>query len=328
MTNHADIPLVSVVMPAHNDAEHVAEAIESILAQDYPAREVIVVDDGSTDNTAGIVETYRSHVRLLRQPNSGSAVARNRGLEAARGEYVAFLDADDVWLPGKLTAQVEYMEQNPAIAMTYGRWQQWDPERDGSLGDVLARMQSQATEVTPSPALVSAQSGWIYHLLLLDFVVWTSVVMMRRELMERVGWFDDRFERGQDFDYWLRASRHTEIHMLDRPMALYRQHPANSTRQCPQRNYAAEIIDQALERWGDTGPDGSKPDPARLREHRGRLWSMHAYKQLQARRTGQAARSLVRALRHGRPEPRLWAALLYRSVAKGRTGNRDQKMAS
>lgn len=299
-------PLVSVIVPAYNAERYIGDAVDSILGQDYPHKEVIVVDDGSTDGTVARLHEYGDRIRLLHQPNSGAAAARNRGLAAARGEYLAFLDSDDIWLPGKLTAQVEHLLRHSHVDMVYGQWDTWRAERDGTfLAPALAAELGPFDPDAP-PALVPEGSGWLYHRLLTDFLVWTSVVMLRRRLADRVGPFDERFVRGQDFDYWLRASRHTEIHMLDRPMALYRLHRRSATYGCPQRNYAVEIIHQALDHWGTTGPDGSTADPAELQRHLSRLWHGFGAKQLKAGHPHQALRAFVRAAWARPGLPRNW----------------------
>src|SRR5687767_7087291 len=99
-------PLVSAIVPAFNAQAHIGEAVESILAQTYQSVECLVIDDGSTDGTSSVVDGFGSHVRLIQQINAGVAAARNRGVREAKGRFVAFLDADDVWLPDKLARQV------------------------------------------------------------------------------------------------------------------------------------------------------------------------------------------------------------------------------
>ena len=107
---------ISVVIPAYNHGRFLREAIDSVLAQTYAPLEIIVVDDGSTDDTEQIVRSYGDRVRYIRQQNAGVGAARNNGIANARGEYVAFLDSDDLWLPEKLAVQVEYMRRHPECA--------------------------------------------------------------------------------------------------------------------------------------------------------------------------------------------------------------------
>ena len=102
-------PLISVIMPAYNALPYIDQAIRSVLDQDYPNIELIVVDDGSRDGTPELAEQFGDRVKVLRQKNAGPAAARNKGIAASRGDFIAFLDADDVWLPGKASMQVQYL---------------------------------------------------------------------------------------------------------------------------------------------------------------------------------------------------------------------------
>ena len=126
-------PLVSVVLPAYNVREHVAEAIRSVHAQAFASLEIIIVDDGSTDGTADLVEREFPEVRLFRKANGGAATARNLGMRESRATYVAFLDADDVWLPGKLAAQISYMESNPQVRLAQSQ------KREGFVQNRIGR---------------------------------------------------------------------------------------------------------------------------------------------------------------------------------------------
>src|SRR5215469_16427814 len=110
-------PLVSIVIPTYNASHFIAAAVESCLAQDYTPVEVLVVDDGSTDDTVSVLEPYRASIRYFWQPNDGPARARNRGIAEARGQLIAFLDADDIWLPNKLSQQVQCLERSPGACL-------------------------------------------------------------------------------------------------------------------------------------------------------------------------------------------------------------------
>src|SRR5512143_4014499 len=115
-------PLVSVVMPVYNGARYLRQALESALNQTYRPLEIIVVDDGSTDETSAILAEFGSRIRAIRQKNPGSAAARNAALQAAHGEIIAFLDADDLWLPQKLEVQVAYLRAHPDVELVATRW--------------------------------------------------------------------------------------------------------------------------------------------------------------------------------------------------------------
>src|SRR6476619_6869657 len=126
------MPAVSVVMPAYNAGAYIGEALDSILAQGRDDVEVIVVDDGSSDDTLDVARSRGTAVRVFAQANLGSAVARNRALDEARAPLVAFLDADDVWLPGKLDAQLRALERDPSLGGVYSAWHVWKPDANGT----------------------------------------------------------------------------------------------------------------------------------------------------------------------------------------------------
>ena len=249
------MPRVSVIMPAYNTAQYIGDAIDSVLNQDYPNKELIIIDDGSTDGTVDIIRRYEPAVTLLTQKNQGSAVARNAGLDAARGDYVAFLDSDDIWLPGKLTAQVTYMEQHPQIGMSYSRWRVWKPGPDGQFC-APESLNHSIDDPAASTGIVEEGSGWLYNRLLFTSLLHTITVIARRDLIDKVGTFDTVLKRGQDYDYWLRASRVTEIHQLDQTLALYRLHGEGCIKKWPHINYEKLVVENALSRWGLEGPTG------------------------------------------------------------------------
>ena len=283
-------PLVSAVIPAYNCARFIGEALESVFAQEYPALEVIVVDDGSTDDTREKVMRYGGRVSLVVQPNSGAAAARNEGIRRSRGKYVAFLDGDDFWLPGKLRHQVDHLERHPNIALCCAGWHVLHPT---SSGDYHIAPASAADEVHVNPKC----SGWMYCELLLDCVVWTSTVLIRRELCDRIGGFDEALRRGQDYDYWLRASRLTRIDQLDAPLAVYRMGQAGMTAKAPDTNWELMVIRRALQKWGCAGPDGSTVARSRVRNRLAGLNYNFGYRQFSNGRYGVARRAFVAAIR-------------------------------
>lgn len=187
--------LVSVIIPAYNSAEFMGETLDSVFAQTYPRFEVIVINDGSSDTPEleQVLQRYSSrNLRYIKQENQGAGAARNAGLRAASGEFVAFLDADDIWLPTfleKLTALMKHTEADLvyADALLVG-----DPRLDG-----LTFM-----KVEPSNGLVTPES-----LLAVTCTVLTSTVLARKAPILEVGLFDVSIRRGQDFDLWLRLAK-------------------------------------------------------------------------------------------------------------------------
>lgn len=205
-------PLVSVVIPAFNRAFILPEALDSVLAQTYKDFEVIVVDDGSTDNTEEVLQPYiqRRGVRFLVQANQGPAAARNRGIEAARGKYVAFLDSDDLWLPIKLSVQIPRMEAHPEAVMSYGNVLNFTPE----TGAVRLRYRRKAM-----------RSGDLYHLLVYKKILCLpSTVVVRKEVAQRVGGFDEALRRSEDRDFSIRMARQGPFLGSPEPVSVMRLH--------------------------------------------------------------------------------------------------------
>ena len=266
---------VSVVMPAYNAGAYIGEALDSVLAQGVRDIEIIVVDDGSTDDTVATARSRGAAVRVLTQATQGSAVARNRALAEARAPLVAFLDADDVWLPGKLDAQLRVLARDPAIGGVYTAWHVWRPDAGGAY----RRPVPDDADAIADDALDAAESGWLYHHLLMTSVILTSSLVLRRAVIDDVGTFRTDLRRGQDYDYWLRLSRVARIAKLARPYVLYRMHDASVAALHPDRNYELEIVEAALARYGAAGPDGATVDPRRLRARRADLAHGFAYRQ-------------------------------------------------
>jgi glycosyltransferase involved in cell wall biosynthesis len=270
LTNKLDHPMVSVVIPAYNCAQFIGEAIESALRQTYKFLEIIVIDDGSTDDTVDIVRRY-SAVRLFQQNNQGSAVARNLGIENAKGSYIAFLDSDDVWWSGKLESQLKGMTDS-GYGMAYSRFIWWNPKPDGSYSSPEHEF-SLVNNQNISGATI--HTGWTYAELLLDCIVWTSTVIVKKSLLMEAGLFNPDYRKGQDYDLWLRLSHLTPMVGLEQPMALYRIHGQSITHKVSDRCYEYEILSGAISKFGVTGPDGRKPNCNNLNQRLKRIVLNH-----------------------------------------------------
>lgn len=272
--------LVSVIIPCYNCAATVAETIESVLAQDHREVEVIAVNDGSKDDTLAVLRGFGDRIRVVDQRNSGPPAARNAGMAAARGGYIAFVDADDIWLQGKVSAQVRHLEQNPDVGTTYTAWHVWEPDGDGRFshpGHLVGPVVTDAID----PML----SGWLYGRLLFTSELLTSTVLLRRSLAERIGGFDLALWNGDDYDYWIRLSREAKISKLAAVGVLYRQLPGSVSRSPKDVNFEFEVISRALRQWGPVGPDGRAVDARRLAERLESLELAHGYAHL---RSGKA----------------------------------------
>jgi glycosyltransferase involved in cell wall biosynthesis len=297
------LPLVSVIVPAYNARRFILDALRSVLAQDYEPLEILLVDDGSTDGTAELVRRELPQVQIIQQPNAGAAAARNTGLAHARGELICLLDADDGWLPGKLKAQVSYLEQNPETGLVYHAWFVWRPNDRGEYV---------WPDEVPSSAtgrIDRSKSGWIYTSLLLDCIVHTCTVMIRRSVVEQVGAFDTGLTRGEDYDYWLRVSRVCEMHKLAGTYSFYRAVSNSLTNRSPgTRNHEYEVVSSAISRWGVAAQNGDTLPARMVRRRLAKLAFDFGYAHYHDGFPEVAAAAFSAAWRH---DPLRWRALLY-----------------
>jgi glycosyltransferase involved in cell wall biosynthesis len=213
-------PLISVIIPTYNRADFVADAIRSVQAQTYPRVEIIVADDGSTDHTPEIIAQFGGTVTYLRLPHRGQpAATRNAALSAARGEYVAFLDSDDLFTRDKLALQVSTLQANPSVGLVYsdGYYFRDDPSQPmGHLLDGLPRPSGDA----------------LAQLLRGNFIVSPAMVLTTRGSLDTAGLFDE--DPGlfgvEDYDLWLRVSAHFPFLYIQGDVAAIRRHPRSISR--------------------------------------------------------------------------------------------------
>jgi glycosyltransferase involved in cell wall biosynthesis len=199
--------LVSVVIPCYNQAHFLSEAIESVLCQGYTNVEVVVVDDGSTDNASEVASRYeRAGVRLIRQENRGRSAARNRGLDEAQGKYVVFLDSDDRLLPEALEVGVKDLEAHPACAFVFGR-----------------------TSVVGTDGS-SPMTDYYGELLRGNYIGTPGAAMFRRSVFDSVGGFDTTLHAAEDYELYLRVASEFPIHKHGELVLDYREHEANTSR--------------------------------------------------------------------------------------------------
>ena len=286
-------PLVSVIIPAYNSERYIAEAIDSVLQQDYPALEIIVVDDGSVDNTRNIVLSYGDKVRLASQKNKGSAAARNLGIAKALGKYIAFLDADDVWHQHKIRLQIDELRKS-GYKMAYSSFIRWHPDKSGRYAtpDTLFSIPNH-----PDTTSAKIVTGWTYADLLLDCIVWTSSVIVEKTEIEKAGLFDENLRKWQDYDLWLRLSQQIEMLGLEQPTALYRIHPDNITTVVKDINYEYLILSRALERWGEVGPDNRTP-PGSVSARLAKSCFVHGYGHFLRGNPRIAAQAFFESMKH------------------------------
>lgn len=227
------VPLVSVIIPTYNRAAMVGQAVESVLAQTYSDFELIVVDDGSTDETDKVLSAYRDRIRLLQQSNRGVSAARNHGIRNAKGRLIAFLDSDDLWLPEKLSRQAAFFERYPEslICQTEEIW-----IRNGRRVNPKKRHRK--------------LSGDIFGPSLELCLVSPSAVMLRKVLFDEIGLFDEELPACEDYDLWLRVSCRHPVFLIDAPLTVkHGGHPDQLSRAPGLDRYRVA----ALKKLIDTG---------------------------------------------------------------------------
>ena len=214
---------VSIVMPVLNGERYIGEALQSIAAQTYKDYELILVNDGSTDKTVRVAEAFmdRMDIKVVQHPaRKGIAASVNDGLRAATGEYITFLDHDDLWLSDMLATQIKHLEQNPDVGMVHADFQTIDP--DGRIiEESVAKCRDRRRP-----------SGHVFRDLFLDSFICANSVLIRKECFDRLGGYDEGLLWG-DYHMWLRIARHYKIDYIPKVLAQYRQHFTQGTRSVP-----------------------------------------------------------------------------------------------
>ena len=237
----ASEPLVSAVIPTYNNGPLVTEAVESALAQTYSNKEVIVVDDGSTDDTISRLNKFGSDITVIRQEHAGPPVARNAGIRASRGEFVAFLDSDDLWMPEKMARCLPPFERNPRVGVVYTAVR-------------ITEMESGLQYLLPQYTL----SGNMARKLFLEcHGVNTSTLMARRSLLDEVGMFDEELFRAQDWDLMIRMAEAADYAHVDEVLTERRLHSRSLsvTHANLYADYNLRVIRKALARRPDLYED-------------------------------------------------------------------------
>ena len=234
----ASQPLVSVIIPTYNYARFIADAVASVQAQTYSNWEIIVVDDGSTDNTEEVVKSIAAdepRISYLRQNNARQAAARNNGIGQAKGNYFQFLDADDLIEPQKLEQQVKFLEQHPDVDITYGGVRYFSSERAGEL--LLSRQYSSWEDSGAWMPEISGQGKEILLALLRNNIMVVNAPLIRREVIDRVGLFDVDLTPVEDWEYLIRCAADGAVFSfndVEGARALVRAHRESSSLDQPR----------------------------------------------------------------------------------------------
>jgi len=279
-------------MPCYNAGHFIADSLRSILAQQYPGElEILVVDDGSTDDSVQVASAFE-HVRVLRQQNQGPAAARNFALEHAKSEVIAFLDADDLWTPDSLRSRIQRLLELEDVGVVFGDFAYWTPaqgsEQDNS--DQPCRL--------PDSVLPAVRTGQIYPEILLDPIVHIIATVVRRSVVDAIGLFDTSLRTGEDYDFFIRASRHCRFSHVETVVARYRQHASSITRVPQPSSNEYSVVSRALARYGSSGPDGRQLDARLLARRMQKMCFDHALQHLHHGDPRIAASGFKAAIRH------------------------------
>lgn len=201
-------PLISIVTPTYNRSKFLPEAIDSVLGQTYDNFELLIIDDGSTDDTRVLIEAYQKdpRIRYFYQSNQGQSVARNKGIAESSGEFICFLDSDNAWLPYKLERSLLEFERFPGAHIVYG---------DGIIIDELSNELGKST--------MQRYSGRITHRLLKDNFISMNTTMTRRQCFDEMGGFNESDRVAEDYELWLRFSTKFEFRYIPESLGFYRE---------------------------------------------------------------------------------------------------------
>lgn len=293
--NLANSVLVSTVIPVRNCKNFIHECLISILNQGIQESEIIIVDDGSDDfNYSQLVE-LDPRIKVIRLDGRGVSAARNAGMREAKGRYIAFLDADDVWFPGKLAAQIRYLENNTEVGCVFGAFTKWLSTASGQFSFAKDLMVDCGAVENCDPA----RSGWLYTRLLTGLLVGMNTAVIRREVFANLGGFDESMRIGEDYLFWLKVSRVYEMHALNAKVALYRIHSSSAMSRLDQENHQARLLEIAKARWGLRNPDGTELSSLEFARRLAESHFTHAYNHFWNGSASVARHSFLKAIRGG-----------------------------
>ena len=206
------LPLVSIITPVYNGSQYLSAAIESALAQTYKNFELLIVNDGSTDNSAAIIKTFikDSRVFYIEQKNAGVAAARNTALKQARGKYIGFLDQDDLWFKNKLELQIAALEKDGSLALVHSRQDFIDSHGNKIKYD-----------------WITGGEGYCFRENFIKNRIAVLTVLIRKNIIDEIGFFNEQLSGADDYEMWLRVTLKYPIKYIDQSLAFYRFHDSN-----------------------------------------------------------------------------------------------------
>lgn len=226
--------LISVIIPVYNGEKTIKQTVESVLNQTIKDLEIIIINDGSQDSTLEIISRIQDcRIKVFSYPNTGSSASRNRGISRSSGEYISFIDADDLWIPDKLEAQLKALQENPEAAVAYS-WTDCIDESGNFLG---------------KGSYLSFNGNIYANLLLTNFIDSGSNVLIRTDALKRVGYFEESRHFSEDWDLWLRLAASYNFVAVSKPQILYRiSSNSKSVNLLQMESDSIEVIEQACNR--------------------------------------------------------------------------------
>lgn len=268
---------LSVIIPTYNYGPYIADAIDSVLWQTLAPTEIVVIDDGSTDETEAVVRGYGERVKYIRQENAGVCAARNRGVAESTGDLIAFLDADDIWEPTKLERQIAKFASDPEIGLVHCGMREFDSR----TGETIA-------------LYLDGGEGWVAE----DIALWEKPVIVgpggsiivRRDVFDEVGGFDERLKNGEDWEFCLRVALKYKVGFVAEPLVNYRNHGENATKNI------AEMERSTLLAWAKAFDTTDEKIRRLRRRSYGNLHKVLAGSYLHSGQYGGFLRNLIKSL--------------------------------
>jgi glycosyltransferase involved in cell wall biosynthesis len=267
-------PRVTIITPSYNQGHYIEETIRSVLLQGYPNLEYIVVDGGSTDNTIEILKKYNTYLRWISEPDKGQTDAINKGLKMSAGEIFAYLNSDDIYLPGAIQEVVAMFLRYPDIDMVYG-----NIVHIGRESETIEKYQTKPINIST--------------ILSFNLYVPQPAVFLRRSVIDDTGYFDDSLDLAMDYDYWIRVLRHHKAGYIDRDLAAARLYPEAKSSSLDM-NYRKDLLKIHMKFFSDDVP----PELAKLeKKGLGRIYLNSGRVYLGHFMTGDAREDLLLSLK-------------------------------
>lgn len=297
---------LSIIIPVYNSGRFLRYALESVFKQTYKNYEVIVVYRDSQDDSGEIIDSYRDRINLVVQEGRGLASARNMGINVSKGEYIAFLDADDMWTPDKLDLQVKLLKEDYEIGLVFS---------DANIVNLLKKT------CLKGSCLFNMYRGYVFEkLFLLNFIPCCSVIV-RKKCFNKVGFFDDELILGEDWDMWLRIAKHYKVDYVDECLAIYRIHSKNISRD------SENMLKSKIKVWQKNIKiiNSTKISPKTIRDTSYRAYYSLANMQLWKGNVRQATILYLKCLKYDNLNPILYVKLMYTILDPFRVARASEK---